>query len=327
MGGDRPDDLLPLVISGLMAPADMVTVTGDLRDNVHRRGTRFRGSMVNLLYLPALALFAVFTLYPLVSGIGLSFTDWDGYSPERAFTGAANYLRLLADDTFRLVLLNTLIYGVGSTVLQQLLGLGLAVALDRPLRGRTPLRAIVYLPVLVSPVIMGTMYYLLFQYNNGAFNDIVVALGGARIAWLSNATASVAIIVAVNTLQFVGLSMVIYLAGLQSIPGMYYEASVLDGATGWKQFRHITLPLLQPAFATSIILNLIGGLKLFDVIQVLTGGGPGYSTNSVSTYIGITYFASQSAGYASAMGVVLFLLIVAVTLALGAALNRRRLEA
>ena len=297
------------------------------RPRMARRVGRSRGAMVNLLYVPALLLFAVFTVYPLISGIGLSFTNWNGYGAERPFTGVANYLRLFQDDTFRLVLINTLIYGVGSTVLQQVLGLGLALALDRPLRGRGPIRAIVYLPVLVSPVIMGTMYYLLFQYNNGAFNDIVVALGGERVAWLSNAGTSVAIIVAVNTLQFVGLSMIIYLAGLQSIPAMYYEASMLDGAAGWKKFRYITLPLLQPAFATSIILNLIGGLKLFDVIQVLTGGGPGYATNSVSTYIGITYFASQSAGYASAMGIVLFLLIVAFTLLLTTVLNRRRLEA
>jgi raffinose/stachyose/melibiose transport system permease protein len=297
------------------------------RPRMARRVGRSRGAMVNLLYVPALLLFAVFTVYPLISGIGLSFTNWNGYSAERSFTGAANYLRLFQDDTFRLVLVNTLIYGVGSTILQQVLGLGLALALDRPLRGRGPIRAIVYLPVLVSPVIMGTMYYLLFQYNNGAFNDIVVALGGERVAWLSNAGTSVAIIVAVNTLQFVGLSMIIYLAGLQSIPAMYYEASMLDGAAGWKKFRYITLPLLQPAFATSIILNLIGGLKLFDVIQVLTGGGPGYATNSVSTYIGITYFASQSAGYASAMGIVLFLLIVAFTLLLTTVLNRRRLDA
>lgn len=310
----------------------MVTLTpGPTVENVRRlprrRRVHSRGALVNLLYLPALLLFAAFTVYPLVSGIGLSFTNWDGYSVDRAFTGLANYSRLFQDDTFRLVLLNTLIYGIGSTILQQVLGLGLALALDRPLRGRAPIRAIIYLPVLVSPVIMGTMYYLLFQYNNGAFNDIVVAFGGARVAWLSDAHASVAIIVVVNSLQFVGLSMIIYLAGLQSIPSMYYEASMLDGAAGWKKFLYITLPLLQPAFATSIILNLIGGLKLFDVIQVLTGGGPGYSTNSASTYIGVTYFANQSAGYASAMGLVLFILIVAFSLALGAALNRRRLEA
>jgi raffinose/stachyose/melibiose transport system permease protein len=291
------------------------------------RPRRQKGALVNLFYLPALLLFAVFTVYPLISGIGLSFTNWDGYSPEKSAVGLANYTRLFQDDTFRMVLVNTVVYGFGSTLLQQVFGLGLAMALDRPLRGRGVARAIIYLPVLVSPVIMGTMYYLLFGYNNGAFNDIVTFFGMDRVAWLSDSTASIAIIVGVNTLQFVGISMIIYLAGLQSIPGEYYEAAMLDGARGWKQFTNITLPLLQPAFATSIVLNLIGGLKLFDVIKVMTNGGPGYSTNSVSTLIGVVYFDSQSAGYASAMGVVLFIIIVLFTLVLNTLLNRRHLEA
>ncbi|UKA64556.1 carbohydrate ABC transporter permease [Arthrobacter sp. FW306-04-A] len=291
------------------------------------RRRRRRGGLVNLLYVPVLVLFAVFTVYPLLRGVGLSFTNWDGYSPDQAFVGMANYLRLLTDPTFHAVLLNTLIYGVGSTVIQQILGLALAVALDRPTRSRSVARAIIYLPVLVSPVIMGTMYYLLFQYNDGTFNDIMVVLGGQRTAWLSNPGVATAIIVVVNSLQFTGISMIIYLAGLQSIPGEYYEASSLDGATGWKQFTNITVPLLQPAFAASIVLNLIGGLKLFDVIKVLTAGGPGYSTNSVSTLISVAYFDDQTAGYASAMGVVLFALIIVVSLSVNAALNRRRLEA
>jgi raffinose/stachyose/melibiose transport system permease protein len=291
------------------------------------RGRRNKGALVNVLYLPAVLLLAVFTVYPLISGVAISFTNWNGYSADRSLVGLANYLRLLDDATFRTVLTNTFIYGVGSTVIQQILGLAIALALDRKMRGRNVARAIIYLPVLVSPVIMGTMYYLLFQYNNGAFNDIVVALGAERIAWLSDPSAAVIIIVAVNSLQFVGVSMIIYLAGLQSIPSMYHEASTLDGASTWQQFRDITFPLLQPAFATSVVLNLIGGLKLFDIIQVLTGGGPGYSTNSVSTLIGIAYFDNQSAGYSAAMGVVLFLIIVVFTLALNALLNRRRLEA
>lgn len=291
------------------------------------RRPRRRGGLVNLLYLPALLLLAVFTVYPLLRGIGLSFTNWDGYTPDQAFVGMANYLRLLSDPTFHTVLVNTLIYGVGSTILQQVLGLALAIALDRPSRSRNAARAIIYLPVLVSPVIMGTMYYLLFQYNNGTFNDIMTAFGQPRAAWLSNPGVATAIIVVVNSLQFTGISMIIYLAGLQSIPGEYYEASSLDGAAGWKQFIQITVPLLQPAFAASIVLNLIGGLKLFDVIKVLTAGGPGYSTNSVSTLISVAYFDDQTAGYASAMGVVLFLLIIVVSLTVNAALNRRRMEA
>jgi len=310
--------------SPLLQEASSLTTTSPHR---RRRGFGARGSgLINLLYLPAILLFAVFTVYPLISGVGFSFTNWDGYSPEKPFVGLENYLRLFQDETFRQVLGNTFIYGIGSMVIQQILGLALALALDRPMRGRGVARAIIYLPVLVSPVIMGTMYYLLFQFNNGAFNDIVVAFGGERVAWLSQPSAAVAIIVAVNSLQFVGISMIIYLAGLQSIPQTYYEAAMLDGAGAWQRFTGITVPLLQPAFATSVVLNLIGGLKLFDVIKVLTNGGPGYSTNSVSSLIGITYFENQSAGYASAMGVVLFVIIAIFTLALNALLNRRRLE-
>ncbi|WP_417563276.1 carbohydrate ABC transporter permease [Microbacterium sp.] len=292
----------------------------------HVAGPPFLRRRVNLLYLPAVALFAVFTIYPLVSGVMLSFTKWDGYSPDRSFVGLDNYAHLFSDPLVGTALVNTFIYGFGSTILQQVIGLALALALDRALRGRNLARAIVYLPVLVSPVVMGTMYYLLFSYSYGGLNDIVTGLGGQRVAWLSTAPSAITIIVLVNSLQFVGISMVIYLAGLQSIPVMYYEAARIDGATGWQQFTGITVPLLQPAFATSIVLNLIGGLKLFDVIRVMTGGGPGYSTDSMSTLISKFYFDNQNAGYASAVGVALFLIIAVFTLALNAYFNRRRLE-
>jgi raffinose/stachyose/melibiose transport system permease protein len=281
---------------------------------------------MNLLYLPAVAVFGVFTVYPLVTGILISLTSWDGFSPQRAFVGIENYLRLLSDPLVGQALGNTVVYGVGSTIVQQVIGLALALALDRPLRGRGVARAIVYLPVLVSPVVMGTMYYLLFSYSYGGLNDIVVALGGERVAWLSEAGPAVTIIVLVNSLQFVGVSMVIYLAGLQSIPEMYHEAARIDGAGPWRRFTDVTLPLLRPALATSIVLNLIGGLKLFDVIRVMTAGGPGYATDSMSTLIAKYYFDDQSAGYASALGVALFLLIAVCTLAVNASFDRRRLE-
>ena len=269
----------------------------------------------------------MFTVYPLISGIQLSFTNWDGFSLEYGFVGWDNYVRMFGDPAFRTVLVNTFVYGIGSTIIQQVLGLALAVALNRKSRSTPILRAIIYLPVLVSPVIMGTMYYFVFQYNSGALNTVVGAFGGEPVAWFTNEALAIAIVVIVNSLQFVGISMIIYLAGLQSIPEEVQEAASLDGATGWTSFRNITLPLLQPAMATSVVLNLIGGLKLFDVIKVLTGGGPGYSTNSLSSYISVVYFNNQSAGYASAMGVVLFLVILVFTVVLNKGLNRNRLEA
>ncbi|PYD00618.1 sugar ABC transporter permease [Microbacterium esteraromaticum] len=281
---------------------------------------------LNWFYVPAIALFAVFSIYPLISGVSLSLTNWNGYSRSKAFIGLDNYVRLLDDEVFRTALVNTLIYGVGSTLIQQVLGLALAVVLDRIVRGASLLRAVIYLPVMVSPVVLGTMYYLIFRYNNGALNDVRALFGAEQVAWLSDATVGIVVIVIVNSLQFVGISMVIYLAGLQAVPTEYHEAAQLDGATWWQSFRSITLPLLQPAFATSIVLNLIGGLKLFDVVQVLTGGGPGQSTHSVSTLIGETYFSNQAAGYSAAIGVVLFVLIVAVTFVLNSQLNRKRVE-
>lgn len=282
----------------------------------------FHGAGINLFYVPALLILITFTLYPLISGFALSLTNWDGYNPTKTFVGLSNYATMLKDANFRTVLINTFIYGVGSTVIQQILGLGLALLLNTKIRGRNVIRAIVYLPALISAVIMGTMYYFIFQYQQGALNTIVTALGFEKVVWFDNPHISVAIIVIVNSFQYVGTSMIIYLAGLQGINQEVVEAASLDGASGWKMFANITLPMLMPAFSTSVVLNLIGGLKLYDVIQVLTGGGPGYSTNSVSTYIGLTYFSNQNAGYASAIGVVLFLIIAIVTALLNKGLDR-----
>lgn len=176
-------------------------------------------------------------------------------------------------------------------------------------------RTIVYLPVLISAVIMGYMWYYLLQYD-GALNELLALFGGGKVQWLANANLARLMIVTVNTLQFSGISLIIYLAGLQGIPIMYYEAASIDGTNAFQTFFKITLPLLYPSIVTAITLNLIGGLKLFDVIKALTGGGPGYSTNSLATLLHNTYFGSQMAGYASAIGLLLFYSILLFTLIL-----------
>lgn len=281
---------------------------------------------VNLMYLPALVMFGVFIIYPFFNGIRISTTDWDGYSPTMSSVGLANFVHLLHDPNFAIALRNTFIYGIGSTLIQQVLGLGLAVLLDRNIRGQNVYRSIVYLPVLVSPVVMGTLYYLVFRYRQGALNDVLSVFGAGPISWLSDAGFAVVVIVLINSLQFVGVSMLIYLSGLQSIPDELKEAAALDGAVGTAQFRRITMPLLLPAFTSSCVINLIGGLKLYDIVQVLTGGGPGYATHSVSTLIGRTYFGDQSAGYAAAQGIVLFLIIAVFTIVMNAWFDRRRIK-
>jgi len=270
-------------------------------------------SVINLFYIPAVILFLVFVIYPFIQGIRLSFTNWNGYSQSMKFVGIKNYARLFQDANVKTALVNTLIYGVMSTVIQNILGLGYALFLNTKFKGRSIVRTIIYMPVMIAPLIMGYIMYFFFQYDGGAVNDILIALHMEPVDLLVHSGTAIRIIVLVNSLQFVGVAMVIYLAGLQNVPTMYYEAAMIDGATFWERFKHITIPLLMPAISSSTILNLIGGLKLFDLVMALTSGGPGFSTHSLSTLVTNQYFSAQSAGYASAIGIFTFLLIMIIS--------------
>lgn len=283
-------------------------------------------NMINLMYLPALIMFGIFIIYPFVNGIRISFTNWNGFSQQFKWVGFDNYIALIHDKNMMRAFNNTIIYGFGSTLFQQLLGLGYALLLNTKFRGRTFARTMIYLPVLIAPVIMGYMYYFFFQYNYGALNDILVFLNLEKLDWLGNGDRAVWIIVVVNTLQFCGISMVLYLAGLQGISKSYYEAADIDGATTYQQFINITLPLLRPAIITSITLNLIGGFKLFDAIKALTSGGPGYSSHSMSTLIDYAFFRNQTAGYSSAMGILLFIFIFVISLLLQRYFKNKEVE-
>lgn len=272
-----------------------------------------RAKVMNMFYIPALLLFCMFVIYPLGKGIFLSFTNWNGYSQTYKMVGIDNYVRMLTDANVHRAFINTIIYGVGSTVLQNVLGLGLALLLNQKFRGRAVTRTLVYLPVMIAPLIMGYIMYFFFSFDNGALNDVIRLFGKDAVDWLADGNRGVLILTLVNSLQFVGISMVIYLAGLQGIPDMYYEAASLDGVKTVSRFRYITLPLLMPAISSSVTINLIGGLKLFDIIMALTSGGPGYDTHSLSTLVHRTYFGSENAGYASAIGLISFLLIMVIS--------------
>lgn len=265
---------------------------------------------MNLFYIPAIVLFCVFVIYPFGKGIYLSFTNWNGYSQTYKMVGLNNYTRMLTDQNVRRAFINTIIYGAGSTFLQNVLGLGLALLLNQKFRGRAVTRTLVYLPVMIAPLIMGYIMYFFFSFDNGALNDLIGLFGKEAVDWLADGKRGVLILTIVNSLQFVGISMVIYLAGLQGIPDMYYEAAAMDGVKAFSGFKYITLPLLMPAISSSITINLIGGLKLFDIIMALTSGGPGYDSHSLSTLVHRTYFGSENAGYASAIGLIAFVLIM-----------------
>ena len=285
-----------------------------------------KNRLINLFYVPALALFAVFVVLPFIKGIYLSLTNWNGYSPSYKFVGLKNYARMLTDDNVHTAFVNTIIYGFGSTLVQNVLGIAFAILLNKKFRGRSLIRTVIYLPVMIAPLIMGYIMYFFFTYNNGAVNDVLKLFGAQPVDWLAKGSRAVIILMLVNSLQFAGISMVIYLAGLQNIPTLYYDAAAIDGVNDRQRFFYVTLPLLMPAVTSSVTINLIGGLKLFDVISALTGGGPGYDTNSLSTLIHRLYFGSERAGYAAAVGLVFFVFIMIVSNIVVKALQKRQVE-
>ena len=285
-----------------------------------------KNRLINLFYVPALALFAVFVVLPFIKGIYLSITNWNGYSPSYKFVGLKNYARMLTDENVRTAFVNTIIYGFGSTLVQNVLGIAFAILLNKKFRGRSLIRTVIYLPVMIAPLIMGYIMYFFFTYNNGAVNDVLKLFGAQPVDWLAKGSRAVIILMLVNSLQFAGISMVIYLAGLQNIPTLYYDAAAIDGVNDRQRFSYVTLPLLMPAVTSSVTINLIGGLKLFDVISALTGGGPGYDTNSLSTLIHRLYFGSERAGYAAAVGLVFFVFIMIVSNIVVKALQKRQVE-
>lgn len=266
----------------------------------------------NWFYIPALLLVLFFVAYPFANALWISLHSWNGYSVTRVFTGLQNYLSMFQDSTFARTFVNTMIYGFGSSILDVGLGLGLALFLNQRFPGHNLVRTIIYLPVLISGLVMGYIMYFIFQYSHGALNDILAALGLPMVDWLGKSWVGVLIITLINSWQFVGNSMIIFLAGLQGIPRSYYEAAQLDGANARQCFRQVTLPLLLPSMASAVTLNLIGGLQLYEVIVALTNGGPAKSTHSLSSYIANQYFSAEQAGYAAALGVFSFLFIMVV---------------
>lgn len=302
------------------------SITGSSVEVERNRKTRKESSLW-WMYLPALAAVCFFILYPFLTGIKISFTNWNGFSQTYDYVGFSQYTRMLKDPDTWLVVKNTLLYGVGSTILQNVIGLGYALLLNQRIYMRNFTRTIVYLPVIISPLIMGYIFYFFFAFQGGALNDLLVFFGLDKINALGDPKINIWLIVFVNTFQFVGIAMIIYLAGLQSISKDYYEAAQIDGASSFQQFKNITLPMLMPSITINMVINIIGGLKLFDVIVSLTGGGPGYASQSMSTFMYDLYFNRQDAGYAATQGVFMAIIILILSLAALVYFKRKEIEA
>ena len=272
-----------------------------------------RKNSMNLMYMPALLLMLAFIIYPLIRGFVYSFFKWNGYSQNMTFVGLKNYFSMFRDNFFNIAFWNTILYAFFSTLMQEVLGLAFALLVNSKFRGRTLVRTVIYMPVVISALLIGYMMTSFFQYHYGVINDILQWFGMEPVDWLRDPARGIVIIILVTGWHYTGSSMIIFMAGLQNIPDMYIEAAKLDGCSGWTMFRRITLPLLSPAVASTVTLNMIGGLKIYDSIISLTNGGPVQKTNSLSTFITYTYFTSEKAGYASAIGIFQFVFIFAVS--------------
>ena len=277
---------------------------------------RRRGTLTPYLFLaPGLLLFVVFRFYPLLEGLWLSFTNARLGRPVYQWVGLANYARLLDDTRFHVSLWNTAVYTIASTLPILALPLVLAVVLNRGVAMRTVLRGAFFFPFTLSVVTVGLTWLWLLDPVVGPFNYYVKALGLPARSFLADPATAMAAIILTTVWWVTGYYLVIYLAGLQDIPRELYEAAAIDGATGWKSFWAITLPLLKPVLLFVFVTHIIGSFQIFGQVFVLTQGGPGDATRTVVQHLYETAFQNFfQFGAASAMAWVLFALIAVFSL-------------
>ncbi|RCK69656.1 sugar ABC transporter permease [Desertihabitans brevis] len=280
-----------------------------------RRRSPGRGGLVAWTFaLPALAVYAVFLIYPALSSLWFSFTDWDGLSPTYEVVGLDNYLAMASDPVVARAVANNLTWTVVTIVFPVVIGLALAILLNGPVRAKPVLRLIFYTPAVLPLVAVASIWGWLYNPEYGAINAALDAVGLDFLAqpWLGqDSTALGATMVPAIWLR-VGFPMLLYLAALQGINADMYEAATVDGATRWQQFWHITMPSLRPAHYIVLALSLIDSFKVFDLVYAMTYGGPGTATQVMGTWMYFNVFQYYQAGYGTAIAVVITVVAVAV---------------
>lgn len=276
---------------------------------------------------PALAVFLLFFITPTVIGFYYSFTDWNINADRIRFNGLDNYITLFQEPRLKIALLNTLIFSAAVTLLQNFFGLGLALIMNEALQTRNLLRTIFFLPYVISPIVIGYIFRAIYHPENGIVNYFLDKLGLDFFMhdWLNDPKYALFSIIVTDIWRVAGFSMVVYLAGLQFIPKDLIESSSMDGANYWRRFRDIIFPLLAPALTVNVLLSMIGSMKVFEMVMVLTEGGPGYTTEVFFTYIR-NMFSTGEFGYATAVNLMLFLLVTVVGMPVLIAMKKREVE-
>ncbi|MBY5752175.1 MULTISPECIES: carbohydrate ABC transporter permease [Rhizobium] len=270
-----------------------------------------------ILLVPALAIYAVFALYPMLNVVILSFQKWNGLDPNRQFVGIANYQAIFTrDPVFWVAFRNTVIWTLMSLIFPPMVGLLLALSLNQKIFGRNGLRAIFYLPVIIAPIAVATMWKWMYDPFFGLFSQLLTSWGmqGWIKDWLGNRDIALYSVFVAYLWQTVGFSMVLFLAGLQNVSQTLVEAARIDGAGRWAVFKHVTLPALRPTITIVLVLSVISSLKAFDIVYGLTGGGPAQSTQMLALWAFTQAMQIFDFGRGAAISVVLLLITMAVVI-------------
>ncbi|TQL01196.1 carbohydrate ABC transporter permease [Cellulomonas sp. SLBN-39] len=279
-------------------------------------GWRTRAEIA-LLAGPALGVFLAFVIFPVVMAAYYGFFSWQGYGPPTEFVGLRNYVTILTDPTFHDALRHNAFIVVMSLVLQGPVAVLLALLLNRPLRGRSVIRVLIFVPYVISEVVVGTGWSLMLA-TNGALNDLLakVGLDGLAQEWLSDPGVAIWTLMGIITWKYVGFAVILFLAGLQGIPEELSEAAAIDGASYWQVQRRITLPLLGPTVRIWAFLSIIGSLQLFDLVYIIWGQyvASTAGTSTMATYMVVNGRNAGSYGYGNAVAVVLFVVSLVIAL-------------
>ncbi|GKX27964.1 putative ABC transporter permease protein YurN [Vallitalea longa] len=279
------------------------------------------------LATPAIVIYSLFFIIPVVLSLVLSFTDWNLLritSP--SFSGFKNYIELFKDPIFIKAIFNTLLFAITTCILKTVFGLLLALVLVKKFKGNSFLRTLYYLPCVLSTVVIGVLFTAILD-TDGLLNNILNAIGLGNLAtnWLGSYGTAMTSVILIESWMWAGFCMFIFISGLQAIPKDYYECADIEGCNKFQQFFKITLPLLVPSFTVVITLNISGALKVFDIIYVLTNGGPGFDTQVLNTY---TYrsFGLGLLGESAASAIILSIIVVAISFFFNLKLKSKEVE-
>jgi multiple sugar transport system permease protein len=278
--------------------------------------------------LPSFLIYSLFIVYPTASSLYLSLTSWNGISPEIKFIGLDNFKEIFQSERVHNAFKNTIILTVVIVILENIVALGLAILIEQIRRFSNFFRIAFYLPVLLSGIVMGFIWKIIYNYNFGALSQILDKLGLSqfKVDWLGDSELSIYAIIFATVWKQSGYYMIIYLAALQGVPQELHEAAKIDGANRWQQFRHVTFPLLSGAVTVSVILSTISSLKIFDQIAIMTDGGPGFATETLTYIVYKVAFAEARQGFGTALSLVLFALILIVSIIQIRILRKREVQ-